>query len=235
MAAKISFVNEMANVCERVGADIGLVAKGMGLDRRIGSAFLGAGIGYGGSCFPKDTAAQLRIAQNVDYDFKILRSVIEVNRLQRERFAEKIITALGGEVEGKCIAVMGLAFKPNTDDLRDAPSLDIIEILQRKGARIRAYDPAALHSAVSLLPDMEPYEDPYEALTDADAMVIVTEWDSVKELDLGRVKRLLNQPLVIDGRNCYPVDDMRKAGFRYISIGREEGVPFFSRRSSSRG
>jgi len=220
LATKISFINEMANVCEKVGANIELVAKGMGMDKRIGMHFLQAGIGYGGSCFPKDTKAQLKIAEHVDYDFKILRSVIEVNQSQRIRFVEKVITALNGTVEGKRIAVMGLAFKPNTDDLRDAPALDIIRMLQQRGAFIRAYDPVAVEHASKLLADVEFYTDPYEAVADADAMVVTTEWESVKNLDCLQIKRLLRSPVIVDGRNVYEVSQMRQWGFRYYSIGR---------------
>ncbi|OXM85868.1 UDP-glucose dehydrogenase family protein [Paenibacillus rigui] len=220
LAAKISFINEMAHVCDKVGADIELVARGMGMDRRIGSHFLQAGIGYGGSCFPKDTKAQLRIAEDVDYDFKILRSVIEVNALQRERFVHTIERALGGSVKSKRVAVMGLTFKPNTDDLRDAPALDIISSLVDKGAEVRAYDPVALSKAAPLLPQARLVEDPYEALQGADAMIITTEWDTVKALDYTRVKGLLAHPIVIDGRNCFPVERMERLGFRYVSVGR---------------
>jgi UDPglucose 6-dehydrogenase len=220
LAAKISFINEMANVCEKVGANVDLVAQGMGMDKRIGPHFLQAGIGYGGSCFPKDTKAHLRIAENVDYDFKILRAVIEVNRLQRERFAGTIERKLGGDITGKRIAVMGLTFKPNTDDLRDAPALDIIQLLLLKGAEVRAYDPVAVDKAAFLLKQGSFYKDPYEALDGADAMVITTEWDSVKSLDYYKVKRLLRRPVIIDGRNTFPVERMAQLGFNYVSVGR---------------
>lgn len=220
LAAKISFINEMANVCEKVGADVELVAKGMGLDKRIGRHFLNAGIGYGGSCFPKDTRAQLKIAEKVDYDFQILRAVIEVNRLQRERFAEKVKRTLGGSLEGKRLAVMGLAFKPNTDDLRDAPALDIIAMLQKDGAAVSAYDPVAIRHAAPLLPDVRLTADPYEAVAGADAMVIATEWDEIRRLDFSAVKRLMREPVIIDGRNVFRPQDMRAGGFRYVSVGR---------------
>nr|WP_269432447.1 UDP-glucose/GDP-mannose dehydrogenase family protein [Paenibacillus sp. VKM B-2647] len=220
LAAKISFINEMAHVCEKVGADIQLVAQGMGLDRRIGPHFLNAGIGYGGSCFPKDTKAQLKIAEKVDYDFKILRAVIEVNVQQRRRFAGKVKQALGGSVRGATLAVMGLAFKPNTDDLRDAPALDIIAMLQEEGARIRAYDPAAVSRAQSLLPGAELTDDPYAAVAGADAMIVTTEWDHIRRLDLTKVKTLLKAPLVVDGRNVFDPGLMRDLGFTYVSVGR---------------
>ncbi|MBD0379333.1 UDP-glucose dehydrogenase family protein [Paenibacillus sedimenti] len=219
LAAKISFINEMAHVCEKVGADVGFVAKGMGLDRRIGPHFLNAGIGYGGSCFPKDTRAQLKIAQNVDYDFKILRSVIEVNQLQRERFVNKIHRTLG-DLEGKRIAVMGLAFKPNTDDLRDAPALDIIAALQKLGANISAYDPAAAVHASKLLTNVSLHINPYDALQNADAMVIATEWEAIRQLNYNLVRSMIKQPVIIDGRNMFEPKEMSKLGFTYISIGR---------------
>jgi UDPglucose 6-dehydrogenase len=225
LAAKISFINEMAHVCEKVGADIRHVARGMGLDKRIGPHFLNAGIGYGGSCFPKDTRAQLKIAENVDYDFKILRAVIEVNQLQRQRFAEKVKRALGGTVQGKRLAVMGLAFKPNTDDLRDAPSLDIIRLLRQDGAVIRAYDPVATSRAAPLLPGVELTSDPYAALSEADAMIVVTEWEQVRRLDLAKVKKLLKSPLIIDGRNVFAPQELCELGYRYVSVGRADAVP----------
>lgn len=220
LATKISFINEMANICEKVGADVVDVSKGMGMDRRIGTHFLQAGIGYGGSCFPKDTRAQLKIAENVHYDFKILRSVIEVNQLQRVRFTDKIKAALGGSTAGKTVAVLGLAFKPNTDDLRDAPALDIIRSLLGHGATVQAYDPIATDSASRLLPPVKMFTDPYEALTGADCMVVTTEWEAVKELDLGKVKQLLRQPVIVDGRNIFEEQTVRKEGFRYFCVGR---------------
>ena len=223
LAAKISFINEMANVCEKVGADIDLVSKGMGMDRRIGPHFLQAGIGYGGSCFPKDTKAQLRLAEHVDYDFLILRSVIEVNRRQRERFADKIEQTLGGPCT---VALMGLTFKPETDDLRDAPALDILSMLVERGFRVRAYDPVAAELAADVLSlDGAVYvSDPYEALTGADAMVVTTEWSAVRTLDLEEVKARLARPVVIDGRNCFDPVQMAKHGIRYIGVGRPEIV-----------
>jgi UDPglucose 6-dehydrogenase len=220
LAAKISFINEMADVCEKVGADVQLVAQGMGLDKRIGPHYLHAGIGYGGSCFPKDTHAQLRIAEQADCDFKILRAVIEVNQLQRQRFADKVKRACGGSLHGKQLAVMGLAFKPHTDDIRDAPALDIIGLLRREGATVRAYDPVALLRAAPLLPDVELTSDPYKAVAGADAMLITTEWEEIRTLELGKVKRLLAEPVVVDGRNVFEHARMRELGFRYYSVGR---------------
>jgi UDPglucose 6-dehydrogenase len=221
LATKISFINEMANVCEKVGADIGMVAQGMGMDKRIGPSFLNAGIGYGGFCLPKDTRAQLFIAENVDYDFKIMRAVIEVNQLQRQRFVRKVRSMFGGDLSGVVLAVMGLSFKPNTDDLRDAPSLDIIAMLKQYGAVVRAYDPVSGPKARPLLPEgVEVLEDPYAALRGADAMLIVTEWAQVKDLDLEQVKRLLRRPCVFDGRNVFQPDVMKAMGYTYICVGK---------------
>ncbi|HZG84488.1 UDP-glucose/GDP-mannose dehydrogenase family protein [Paenibacillus sp.] len=220
LATKISFINEMANVCEKVGADIGMVAKGMGMDKRIGPAFLNAGIGYGGFCLPKDTRAQLFIAENVDYDFKIMRAVIEVNQLQRQRFVRKVRAAFQGDLADKTLAVMGLSFKPNTDDLRDAPSLDIIAMLRQYGASVRAYDPICGPKAAALLPDVPITDDPYEALEGADAMLIVTEWAQVKSLDLDRAKEALRRPYVFDGRNVFDPEQMRAHGFYYSAVGK---------------
>lgn len=220
LAAKISFINEVANLCDKVGANVELVARGMGMDKRIGPHFLQAGIGYGGSCFPKDTRAQLRIAEDVDYDFKILRAVIEVNHLQRERFVDRIEQVLGGEVSGKKLAVMGLTFKPNTDDLRDAPSMEVIRLLLDKGAEVSAYDPVAAAKAAVHIPKAVCHADPYNAIAGADAMVIVTEWDAIKQLDYNCVKSALRLPIIIDGRNCLVPERMSNLGFHYVSIGR---------------
>lgn len=220
LATKISFINEMANICEKVGADIGMVAKGMGMDRRIGLSFLNAGIGYGGFCLPKDTRAQLFIAEDVDYDFKIIRSVIEVNQLQRQRFVRKVRTAFGGELAGRTLAVMGLSFKPNTDDMRDAPSLDIIAMLLQYGANVKAYDPVSGAKAKELMPELFVTDDPYEALDGADAMLVVTEWEQLRSLDLKKVKSLLKQPYVFDGRNIFDAAVLRTQGFSYEGIGK---------------
>ncbi|GGA08682.1 UDP-glucose 6-dehydrogenase TuaD [Paenibacillus marchantiophytorum] len=223
LATKISFINEMANVCEKVGANISLVAKGMGLDRRIGPHFLQAGVGYGGSCFPKDTKAQLKLAQNVDYDFQILRAVIDVNRLQRERFVTKIEREVGC-LSGKRIAVLGLAFKPNTDDLRDAPALDIISALQQQGALIQAYDPAAAELVMERMPDVPVFTDPYEALDEVDAIVITTEWEAIRSLNWRLVRSLVKAPLIVDGRNMFEPVEMSQLGFTYVSVGRETAM-----------
>nr|WP_245954593.1 UDP-glucose/GDP-mannose dehydrogenase family protein [Paenibacillus flagellatus] len=219
LAVKISFINEVANVCEKVGADIRSVARGIGADRRIGPHFLNAGIGYGGSCFPKDTKAQLRIAENVEYDFQILRAAVHVNAMQRIRFANAVERTLGGSLAGKRVAVLGLAFKPHTDDVRDAPAIDIIRLLHDKGADVRAYDPVATANARRHLPDVELFDEPYGAIAGADAIVVTTEWPQVAALDLDRVKRLMTAPVVLDGRRAFEPEAMRARGFRYVGVG----------------
>ncbi|MEB3101251.1 UDP-glucose dehydrogenase family protein [Ferviditalea candida] len=220
LATKISFINEMANICEKVGADVKVVAQGMGMDQRIGPQFLKAGIGYGGFCLPKDTKAQLRLAYAVDYDFKIIRAVIEVNQLQRERFVKKIERVLGGSLEGKRLAVMGIAFKPETDDIRDAPSIDIIELLEHRGAVIQAYDPVVGQQTHPSLKHLVVEKDPYRVLQGADAMVIITEWRQLADMDWERVKRELRSPVIIDGRNIFEPGQMAGLGFEYYCIGR---------------
>jgi UDPglucose 6-dehydrogenase len=220
LATKISFINEIANLCERVGADVSQVAAGMGLDSRIGSKFLQAGIGYGGSCFPKDTEALKAIAAGTGYDFKIIESVIEINHRQRMLIIDKLVHAFG-ELAGKHIAVLGLAFKPNTDDMRYAPSLDIIPVLQAMGATVKAYDPVAIPEASKQLPPETEYgANVYETIRGADACVILTEWNDIKGLDLTRARDLLKRPVIIDGRNCFELKDMEALGYTYYSIGR---------------
>ena len=220
LATKITFINEMADLCEAVGANVQEVAKGIGLDKRIGSKFLHAGPGYGGSCFPKDTLALARTAEEANVSLSIVSSVVDANEARKRRMANKIIDALGGDLTGKTIAVLGLAFKPNTDDMRDAPSLTIIPRLQDKGARIRAYDPEAMTEAKELLNGVTYMEGPYRCLQGADALVIITEWDEFRALDMHRVKKALTAPDVIDLRNIYQPEAMRAAGFNYTSIGR---------------
>ena len=220
LATKITFINEMADLCEAVGANVQEVAKGIGLDKRIGSKFLHAGPGYGGSCFPKDTLALARTAEEANVSLSIVSSVVDANEARKRRMANKIIDALGGDLTGKTIAVLGLAFKPNTDDMRDAPSLTIIPRLQDKGARIRAYDPEAMTEAKELLNGVTYMEGPYRCLQGADALVIITEWDEFRALDMHRVKTALTAPDVIDLRNIYQPEAMRAAGFNYTSIGR---------------
>ena len=218
LATKITFINEMADLCEKVGADVQEVARGIGLDGRIGGKFLHAGPGFGGSCFPKDTLALLKTSQDANAPVRIVETVVAVNESRKSRMAEKIIEAFGG-VKGKTIAVLGLTFKPNTDDMRDAPSLVIVPKLQAEGARIRAYDPEGAHEAKKVL-EVETCEDAYEALAGADGVVILTEWNEFRALDLVRVKSLLKRPLMIDLRNIYRPAQMAEAGFTYVSVGR---------------
>ncbi len=220
LAVKITFINEIADLCEKVGANVQEVSRGIGLDNRIGSKFLHAGPGYGGSCFPKDTLALSKIGHDADAPLKIVDSVIEVNTARKKRMADKIIGFLGGDVKGKTIALLGLAFKPNTDDMRDAPSIDIVAKLQEAGAIIRAYDPASMDEAGHVMSDVMFCDGPYHAIENADAVVIVTEWDQFRALDLDRVKSLVSSPTVIDLRNIYKPDYMSERGFNYTSVGR---------------
>ncbi|GGB48925.1 UDP-glucose 6-dehydrogenase [Roseibium aquae] len=220
LAVKITFINEIADLCEKVGANVQEVSRGIGLDNRIGGKFLHAGPGYGGSCFPKDTLALSKIGTDAGSELKIVNSVIEVNAGRKKRMAEKVISFLGGDVTGKTIALLGLAFKPNTDDMREAPSIDIVSRLQEAGAKIRAFDPASMGEAGHIMADVLFCDGPYHAIENADALVIVTEWDQFRALDLERVKSLLKQPNVVDLRNIYETEDMLQRGFRYTSIGR---------------
>ncbi len=220
LATKITFINEMADICEKVGANVQEVARGIGLDGRIGSKFLHAGPGYGGSCFPKDTLALVRTAQVHESPTRIVEAVVEINAARKKKMAERIINACGGDVSGKTIAVLGLTFKPNTDDMRDAPSLDIIPALQAVGAKVRAFDPAGMKEAQDLLENVEYAEGPYQTLDGADAVAIITEWDEFRALDMDRVKALLNAPIMIDLRNIYRPAEMAEAGIAYHSIGR---------------
>ena len=219
LSMKISFINAVSQICERAGADVAQVADGMGLDPRIGRSFLNAGAGFGGFCFPKDLEAFIKIAEQIGYDFELLKAVRNVNEQQKRAFAAKIQRALW-VVKGKTIAVLGLAFKPNTDDMRYAPAIDVIEYLQGEGAAIRAFDPQAMKEAAHLLPKITLCKDPYEAARGADCLAILTEWNEFKELDFKRIKKLLRQPLVIDGRNIYDPKRMRALGFRYLGMGR---------------
>jgi len=218
LATKITFINEMADLCEKVGADIQDVARGIGLDGRIGSKFLHAGPGFGGSCFPKDTLALLKTSQDSGAPARIVGTVVEVNDARKSKMADKIIQAFGG-VGGKTVAVLGLTFKPNTDDMRDAPSLVIVPILQAAGARIRGYDPEGMDEAKKLL-DIELCSDAYEAISGADGVVILTEWNEFRALDLGRLRSLLTHTLMVDLRNIYRPSHMAEAGFTYVSVGR---------------
>jgi UDPglucose 6-dehydrogenase len=220
LAMKITFINEIADLCERVGADVQHVARGIGLDGRIGSKFLNAGPGYGGSCFPKDTIALVKTAQDNDAPLELVETTVRANDARKKRMAGKIIAAAGGSVAGKTVAILGLTFKPNTDDMREAPALDIIPALQAAGARVRAFDPEGMREACKLLPGVEFASGPYECLEDADAMAIVTEWDQFRALDLDRVKSALKTAVIVDLRNIYSKREMASRGFSYVSIGR---------------
>jgi UDPglucose 6-dehydrogenase len=219
LAMKITFINEIADLAEAVGADVQQVARGIGLDGRIGGKFLHAGPGYGGSCFPKDTLALVRTAEMAGSPVRLIETTVQVNDARKKAMAGKVIKAMGGSVAGRRIGVLGLTFKPNTDDMRDAPSLDIVPALQAAGAIVQAYDPEG-HEARQLLRDVEFTPGPYEAAENADALVIITEWDQFRALDLDRVKLLMRAPLVVDLRNIYPPDEMRSRGFDYRSVGR---------------
>ncbi|MDP2213266.1 UDP-glucose/GDP-mannose dehydrogenase family protein [Phenylobacterium sp.] len=220
LAMKITFINEMADLCEAVGADVQQVAKGIGLDGRIGGKFLNAGPGYGGSCFPKDTLALVRTASDFGAPVQLIETTVRVNDQRKKAMAQKVITAMGGDVSGKRIGVLGLTFKPNTDDMRDAPSLDIIPALQAAGAVVTAYDPEGEAEARHLLKDVAFAVEPYAVARDAEAVVIITEWDEFRALDLERLKTAMKTPVLIDLRNIYRPDDVRRQGFEYVSIGR---------------
>jgi len=220
LAMKITFINEMADLCEAMGADVQQVARGIGLDNRIGSKFLHAGPGYGGSCFPKDTLALVRTAADAGRPVRLVETTVAVNDARKKAMAHKVSEALGGQVEGKRIGILGLTFKPDTDDMRDSPALDIVPALQAAGAKVQAYDPEGMKEAARLLPEVTFLDGPYEAAEDADALVILTEWNAFRALDLDRIKMLMNTPIVVDLRNVYDPEEMREAGFTYASIGR---------------
>ena len=219
LAMKITFINEIADLCEAVGADVQQVARGIGLDNRIGSKFLHAGPGYGGSCFPKDTLALVRTAADAGRPIQLVEATVRVNDARKKAMAGKVSAAMEGDLAGKTVGVLGLTFKPNTDDMRDAPSLDIVPALQAMGARIQAFDPEG-HEARQMLPDVDFKSGPYEVAEGADALVIITEWDQFRALDLDEVKRLMRSPLVIDLRNIYRPEEMAGRGIRYVSVGR---------------
>jgi UDPglucose 6-dehydrogenase len=219
LAMKISFVNAVANICELSGAHIEEVTKGMGLDSRIGEQFLNAGVGYGGSCFPKDVSAFIRISEALGYDFELLKAVEKINSNQKQLFLKKIEETLW-VLGDKVIGVLGLAFKPNTDDMRNAPSVDIIRALQKEGAKIKAYDPKAAQVAKPLLPGVKFCKNPYEVARESDALLIMTEWDEFKELNLKKIRGSMRQPIIIDGRNIFDPDRMDNEGYIYKSIGR---------------
>jgi UDPglucose 6-dehydrogenase len=220
LAVKITFINEIADLCEKVGANVQEVSKGIGLDNRIGSKFLHAGPGYGGSCFPKDTLALTQTANDHGAPVRIVDTVVEVNAARKKAMAGRVIAAMGGDARGKTVAVLGLAFKPNTDDMRDAPSLDLIPMLQAAGAKVRAFDPESMKEAGKHLADVAFCDGPYHAVEGADAAVIVTEWDQFRALDLDRVKELMRAPVMVDLRNVYKPDELVRRGFAYSSIGR---------------
>jgi len=225
LAAKISFINEIAAICERLGADVRQVAQGMGYDRRIGAAFLDAGIGYGGSCFPKDVKALEHMASIHGTHPQLLRTVMEINRDQRRRVLQKLRRELG-RLEDRTIGILGLAFKPNTDDLREAPALEIIHLLRHEGAHVRAYDPAAMARARELLPDLYYGRDAYDAATGCHAVVLVTEWNEFKQLDLARLRDVMAYPFLVDGRNLYDPAALTALGFVYSGIGRVQPVHY---------
>jgi UDPglucose 6-dehydrogenase len=220
LAVKITFINEIADLCEQVGADVQEVSRGIGMDNRIGRKFLNAGPGYGGSCFPKDTLALLKTADDNETPLRIVEATVQVNDSRKRAMGRKVIKAMGGDVRGKTVAILGLTFKPNTDDMRDAPSIAVIQTLQDAGAIVKAYDPEGVEQARPLLKDVEFTESAYAAADGADALVIVTEWDAFRALDLGRMKAVLNDPLLVDLRNIYPRAEAERAGFRLVGVGK---------------
>jgi UDPglucose 6-dehydrogenase len=220
LATKITFINEIADLCEQVGADVQDIARGMGLDNRIGSKFLHPGPGFGGSCFPKDASALLKTAQDHGVALRIVEAVSAVNEQRKRAMARKVVAALGGSVRGKTVGVLGLAFKPNTDDTRDSPAIPLITALQDLGAVVRAYDPAGMEQAKPALPAVHYCGSAYAAAEGADALVIATEWEQFRALDLGRLRSIMAQPVIVDLRNIYRADEMKRAAFRYVAVGR---------------
>jgi UDPglucose 6-dehydrogenase len=220
LATKITFINEMADLCEQVGADVQEVARGMGLDNRIGAKFLHPGPGFGGSCFPKDTSALIKTAHDHGVPLRLVETVSTVNEQRKRAMARKVVQALGGSVRGKTIAVLGLTFKPNTDDTRDSPAIPLITALHDLGAVVRGYDPAGMEQAKPVLPDVRYCQNAYSAAEGADAVVIATEWEQFRALDLARLNSVMTQPVIVDLRNIYRAEEMRRAAFRYIPIGR---------------
>jgi len=219
LALKISYINAIANICEKVGADVLKVAEGMGYDRRIGRDFLDAGVGYGGYCLPKDLAAFIHVTEEAGCDSELFRAVQRINNSQQDIFVRKVKEALWN-LAGKTVGVLGLAYKPNTDDMREAPSIQIIEKLQKERVKIKVYDPQAMQNASAILKDVEYCKTPYEAAGGSNALIILTEWDEFKNLDLARVRSLLRQPVIIDGRNIFDPLQMSKLGFVYQGVGR---------------
>lgn len=220
LANYISFINQIALMCEELGADVKQVAQGMSYDKRVAGQFLNAGIGYGGSCFPKDVKSLAMVATDHQIDATLFRSIIEVNNTMRQFFVSKVTKLLGGSLKGKEVAVWGLSFKPNTDDMREAPSIDIVQGLQAAGANVRAYDPMAMEVATRILSDLKLCSDAYEAAAGADAVLLLTEWNEFKQLDMERVKSEMRGSLLLDGRNLYDPDEIREAGFTYAGVGR---------------
>jgi UDPglucose 6-dehydrogenase len=220
LATRISFVNEVAQICERLGADVRVVADGMGLDKRIGRHFLDAGIGFGGSCFPKDVKALAYMAEATDCHPQLLNAVLEINEAMRRRFVLKVERLMGGDLTGTTIGAWGLAFKPDTDDMREAPSIDILKGLVQKGAKVRAYDPVASANARRYLPEIEYADNPYTAAAGADAVVLLTHWNEFKQVDLGRVAKSMRRAVLVDGRNLYEPGEARRHGFVYAGVGR---------------
>jgi UDPglucose 6-dehydrogenase len=221
LAMKITFINEIADLCEKVGANVQEVARGIGSDNRIGSKFLHAGPGYGGSCFPKDTVALVKTAQDYDAPLRLIEATVAVNDARKRAMARKIISTMGGDVRGKTIAILGLTFKPNTDDMRESPALSIVQALQDAGAIIRAYDPEGMEQAKPLMPDVTFCRNPYEAAKDASAIALVTEWDQFRALDFARLKKVVAVPLLVDLRNVYRPEEVSRHGFTIVGIGRK--------------
>jgi UDPglucose 6-dehydrogenase len=222
LATKISFINEIANICEALGADVKDVAAGMGYDPRIGNQFLEAGLGYGGSCFPKDVKALTYMAEDKGRNPQMLLAVMEINADRRRQLIEKLVD-LAGDLKGQTVGLLGLTFKPNTDDMREAPSLEVVQFLEKAGAKVRAYDPVGMNRATALLPDVEMAPDPYTMAEDCDALIVCTEWNEFKHLDLKRIHKLMRNPVIMDGRNIYDPDEMSDLGFRYRGMGRGYG------------
>jgi UDPglucose 6-dehydrogenase len=224
LAMKITFINEIADLCERTGANVQDVARGIGMDNRIGGKFLNAGPGYGGSCFPKDTLALVKTGQDFDTPLRLVETTIEVNDRRKRAMGRKVIAAMGGNVRGKTIGILGLTFKPNTDDMRDAPSIAIIQSLQDAGAKIRAYDPEGVEAAKAFLNGVDYASDVYDAASGADALVLITEWNAFRSLDLKRIAETMTGNVFIDLRNVYRRKEVETAGLNYVSIGRPQGA-----------
>ncbi len=225
LAMKISYINQVSDLCDKVGADVHDVARGIGLDGRIGPKFLHPGPGYGGSCFPKDTLALVKTARDANAPISLIETTVEFNEARKHQMAERIVAALGGSVTGKMVAALGLTFKPNTDDMRDSPSLVILPELVKRGARVQAHDPVGVEEAKKLMPDLRYCDDAYDAIAGADVLVILTEWNNYRALDLKRIKTLMRSPNIVDLRNIYRPDEMAQLGYRYVSLGRPQRDP----------